>query len=66
MTRGLLRWLGLTEGIKTAVGGAFAETALKAIIQDVRLAGGTVNYIAMSPANKVIFNGFPAQQTASQ
>ncbi len=58
MTRGLLRWLGLSAGIKTAVGGAFAETALKSIIQDVRLAGGTVNYIAMSPANKVIFNGF--------
>lgn len=58
MTRGLLRWLGLSAGIKTAVGGAFTETALKAIIQDVRLAGGTVNYIAMSPANKVLFNNF--------
>lgn len=58
MTRGLLQWLGLTEGIKTNVAGAFTETALKAILKDVRLAGGTVNFIAMSPNNKTIFNGF--------
>lgn len=58
MTRGLLRWADLSGGLKTAVGGAFAETPLKTIIQDVRLAGGTVNFIALSPANKVIFNGF--------
>ena len=58
MTRGLLRWLGLSAGIKTAVGGAFTETALRNIIQDVRLAGGVVNYIVMSPANKTVFNSF--------
>lgn len=65
MTRGLLRWLGLSQGIKTAVGGAFTETALKSIIQDVRLAGGTVNYIALSPANKVIFNGFSSADSVT-
>lgn len=58
MTRGLLQWLGLSAGIKTNVAGAFTETALKSILLDVRLAGGTVNFIAMSPANKTIFNGF--------
>ena len=58
MTRGLLQWLGLTAGIKTNVAGAFTETALKAILKDVRLAGGTVNFIAMSPNNKTVFNGF--------
>ncbi len=58
MTRGLLRWLGLTEGIKTNVGGAFTETALLNILKDVRLAGGVVNFIAMSPNNKTIFNTF--------
>jgi hypothetical protein len=58
MTRGMLQWLALSAGLKTAVGGAFTETALKAILLDVRLAGGTVNYIAMSPANKTVFNAF--------
>jgi hypothetical protein len=58
MTRGLLQWLGLSEGIKTNVAGAFTETALKSILKDVRLAGGTVNFILMSPNNKTVFNGF--------
>lgn len=58
MTRGLLQWLGLTAGIKTNVAGAFTETALKSILKDVRLAGGTVNFIAMSPNNKTVFNTF--------
>jgi hypothetical protein len=58
MTRGLLQWLGLTAGIKTNVAGAFTEIALKSILKDVRLAGGTVNFIAMSPNNKTVFNGF--------
>lgn len=58
MTRGLLQWLGLSAGIKTNVAGAFTETALKSILKDVRLAGGTVNFIAMSPNNKTVFNTF--------
>ena len=58
MTRGLLQWLGLSAGIKTNVAGAFIETALKSILKDVRLAGGVVNFIAMSPNNKTVFNGF--------
>jgi len=58
MTRGFIQWLSLSAGIKTAVGGAFTETVLRAIIQDVRLAGGTVNYIVMSPAKKTLFNNF--------
>jgi hypothetical protein len=65
MTRGLLRWLELSAGITTAVGGAFTETALKNIIQDVRLAGGRVDYIAMSPANKVIFNSFSSADSVN-
>jgi len=65
MTRGLLQWLGLTAGIKTAVGGAFTETSLKAILLDVRLAGGTVDYILMSPANKTIFNGFSSADSVT-
>lgn len=58
MTRGLLQWLGLSEGIKTNVAGAFTETALKSVLKDVRLAGGVVNFIAMSPNNKTVFNTF--------
>lgn len=59
MTRGLLSHLYDVSGaIKTSVGGAFTETALKNILDDVRSAGGTVNAIVLSVANKRIANGF--------
>lgn len=59
MTRGLLSHLNDVSGaIKTAVSGAFTETALKNILDDVRAAGGTVNAIVLSVANKRIANGF--------
>ena len=59
MTRGLLNHMEqLTGAIKTAVTGAFTETSLKNILDDVREAGGTVNGIVMSVAQKRIFNAF--------
>ena len=58
-TRGLISHLrDLSGGIKTAVSGAFTETTLKNILDDVREAGGTVNAIVLSVANKRIANGF--------
>lgn len=59
MTRGLLNHMEqLTGAIKTAVSGAFTETSLKNILDDVRNAGGSVNGIVMSVAQKRIFNAF--------
>jgi len=59
MTRGMIsHLLDISGGIKTAVGGAFTETALKNILDDVRAAGGTVNAIVLSVTNKRIANGF--------
>lgn len=58
-TRGLLSHLNDVSGaIKTSVGGAFTETALKNLLDDVRKAGGTVNAIVLSVANKRIANTF--------
>jgi len=59
MSRGLLSHLNdVSGGIKTAVSGAFTEDVLKNILDDVRAAGGTVNAIVLSVANKRIANGF--------
>lgn len=59
LTRGLISHLyDVSGGIKTAVGGTFNETALKNILDDVRQAGGMVNAIVLSVANKRIANGF--------
>jgi hypothetical protein len=58
MTRGLRQFLKLSGGLTTNVSGAFTDTVLDNLIQDVRLAGGTVNAIVMSIANKLVFNGF--------
>ena len=58
-TRGLLSHLNDVSGaIKTAVTGAFTEDTLQAILDDVRVTGGTVNAIVLSVANKRIANGF--------
>lgn len=57
MTRGLLSHLNDVSGaIKTSVGGAFTEAALKNILDDVRSAGGSVNAIVLSVKNKRIVN----------
>lgn len=66
MTRGLLQWLQLSGGISTAVGGAFTEASLRDILNDVRTAGGTVNAIVMSVANKVVFNDFTSADQVRQ
>lgn len=59
MTRGLISHLvDVAGGLKTAVTGAFTETVLKNELDVVRAAGGTVNAIVMSVANKRIANGF--------
>lgn len=59
MTRGMINHMEqLTGAIKTAVSGAFTETSLKNIIDDVRAAGGSVNGIVMSVAKKRLFNAF--------
>jgi hypothetical protein len=59
MTRGFISHLvDVAGGIKTAVSGAFTETTLKNILDDVREAGGSVNAIVLSVANKRIANGF--------
>lgn len=59
MTRGLISHLrDLSGAITTAVSGAFTETVLMDILDDVRAAGGSVNAIVLSPTNKRIANGF--------
>lgn len=59
MTRGLLSHLYDVSGaLKTNVGGAFTETVLKNAADDVRQAGGSINAIVLSVANKRIANGF--------
>jgi len=59
MTRGLLSHLYDVSGaLKASVGGAFSETALKNGLDAVRAAGGSVNAIVLSVANKRIANGF--------
>lgn len=58
-TRGLLSHLFDVSGaLKTNVAGAFTETVLKNAANDVRLAGGSINAIVLSVANKRIANGF--------
>lgn len=58
MSRGLIAHLALAGGIKTAVNGAFTETVLMNILDDVRKVGGTVNAIVLSVKNKRIANTF--------
>jgi len=58
MTRGLRQWLKLSGGLVTNVSGAFTETVLQNMIDNVRTAGGSVNAIVMGIAKKKILNGF--------
>lgn len=58
-TRGLISHLNDVNGaIKTTVSGAFTETVLQDALDDVREAGGTVNAIVLSVAQKRVANGF--------
>lgn len=59
MTRGFISYLNDISGaLKTSVSGAFTETVLKNALDDVRAAGGSVNAIVLSIANKRVANGF--------
>jgi len=58
MTRGLLEHLKLATTLKTAVSGAFTETALKNMLDKIRQQGGVVNGIVMSVKQKRVFNTF--------
>lgn len=59
MTRGMLSYLSDISGaLTTSVGGAFTETVLKNELDTIRAAGGTVNAIVLSIANKRIANSF--------
>ena len=66
MTRGLLGWLNLADGLKTAVGGAFTQLALDNQLNVIRLEGGTPNAIVMSVANKRVFNAFTSADSVNQ
>lgn len=66
MTRGLLGWLNLSDGIKTAVGGAFTQTVLDTHLNTIRQEGGKPNSIVMSVANKLVFNGFTSADEVKQ
>lgn len=66
MTRGLLGWLGLSDGIKTAVGGAFTQTVLDTMLNNIRVEGGKPNAIVMSVNNKKAFNAFTSADAINQ
>lgn len=66
MTRGLLQWLNLSQGISTNVGGAFTEATLKTLLNDVRKAGGSPNAIVMSVNKKTTFNTFTSADATRQ
>ena len=64
-TRGLLSYLqDVSGGLETNVGGAFDETALTNMLEDIRAEGGQrPDAIVMSPNNKKEFNAFTDSQT---
>ncbi len=66
MTRGLLTWLGLTDGLKANIAGAFTESSLNTSIDAIRAEGGKPKAIIMSIANKRIFNGFTSADSITQ
>lgn len=66
MTRGLLGWLNLSDGLKTAVGGAFTQLVLDNQLNVIRLEGGTPNAIVMSVGNKRVFNAFTSADSVNQ
>lgn len=66
MTRGLLGWLNMSDGLKTAVGGAFSQTVLDNMLNTVRMEGGKPNAIVMNVANKRVFNTFTSADSVVQ
>ena len=66
MTRGLLNWLGLTDGLKANVAGAFTETVLNTALDAIRAEGGKPKAIIMSVANKRVFNDFTSADSVVQ
>lgn len=66
MTRGLLPWLNMADGIKQAVGGAFTQTVLDNLVDSIRLEGGAPKAIVMNVANKRVFNGFTSADQVQQ
>jgi len=66
MTRGLLTWLGLSDGLKANVAGAFTLTVLDTAIDAIRAEGGKPNAIIMSVANKRVFNGLTTADNLTQ
>lgn len=66
MTRGLLTWLGLTDGLKANVAGAFTLTVLDTGIDAIRAEGGKPTAIVMSVANKRVFNGLTSADSLVQ
>lgn len=66
MTRGLLTWLNLSDGLKANVAGAFTQTVLDTGLDACRVEGGRPNAIIMSIANKRIFNGFSSADSITQ
>lgn len=65
-TRGLIGWLNLSDGLKTAVGGAFTQTVLDNMLNQIRMEGGSPNAIVMSVANKKAFNAFTSADSVVQ
>ena len=66
LTRGLLPWLNLSDGLKTAVGGAFTQVTLDNQLDTIRQEGGKPNAIVMSVANKRLFNAFTSADQINQ
>ena len=66
MTRGLLQWLALTDGLKANVAGAFTQTILDTGLNAIRAAGGKPKAILMSVNNKKVFNTFTSADVVSQ
>lgn len=66
MTRGLISWLNLTDGLKVNVAGAFTLTVLNTAIDAIRMEGGKPSAIIMNVANKRVFNGLTAADNLTQ
>jgi hypothetical protein len=66
MTRGLLTWLGLSDGLKANVAGALTLTAINTGIDAIRAEGGKPTAIVMNVANKRVFNGLTAADNLTQ
>lgn len=66
LTRGMVRWLEESASMTTNVAGSFTQSALDDELDEVRKGGGNVNAIAMSVANKRVFNDFTSADSVIQ